>query len=135
MSIVEALAFAVVLLSGLYFLALGSASLLRPAQASRYLLGFATSAGAHFAELAVRFLVGAALVIESPRMLFSAAFHLFGWLLLVTTAALLLVPWRWHRRFAQQAVPRALRFIPLIGVTSLLLGILILAARLRGKSG
>jgi len=52
--------------------------------------------------------------------------------LVVTSAALLLVPWQWHRRFAGRAVPQALRFLPLIGICSLLLGGLVLVAALRG---
>jgi hypothetical protein len=37
-----------------------------------------------------------------------------------------LVPWRVHDRFAKAAVPKALRYLPLIGVASLALGGLLL---------
>jgi hypothetical protein len=134
MSMIEFLAFAIVVLAGLYFIALAAVSLLTPARANRFLLGFAGSPSAHYAELLLRFLVGGALVLHAPRMLFSGAFHLFGWVLVVTTASLLLVPWQWHHRFAQRAVPRATRYITLIGVASLAIGGLILVAVIRGSA-
>ena len=98
------------------------------------MLGFASSQPVHILELFLRFVVGAAFVLYAPRMFLSGAFNLFGWVLLVTTACLLLVPWRWHQRFAQQAVPRATRHITLIGLASLAIGGLILAAVARGSA-
>jgi hypothetical protein len=50
----------------------------------------------------------------------------------ITMAGLFAVPWRWHRRFAQRAVPQALRYLELAGVASLLFGVLVLAAVVRG---
>ena len=131
---IELFALAVVVLAALYLLALGAASLVVPARASRFLLGFAASQSVHFAELLLRLVVGAALVFFAPHMSFSGAFIFFGWVLLVTTACLLLVPWRWHRRFTQHAVPHATRYIRLIGVASLAFGGLMLAAVSRGSA-
>jgi hypothetical protein len=126
------LASAIVVAAGLFLAALGGASLLVPARAGPFLLGFATTPTKHYAELALRLLVGGAFVLAAPSMLFPEVFTVFGWLLLVTTAGLLLVPWRWHQRFAQRAVPEALRFLPLIGLVSLGFGGLILFALFRG---
>lgn len=131
---IEALALAVVVVTGLYFCALAAASLLVPAKASRFLLGFASSPRVHYIELSVRLLVGAALLIYAPRMFAPGVFSLFGWLLVITTVCLLLLPWRWHHRFAQQAVPRAISHIKVIGISSLVLGGLILAAVVRGNA-
>lgn len=122
------LATAMVFLSGLYLLALGVLSLLRPAQASRFLLGFATSARAHYFELVLRMLVGFAFVVEAPNSRFELPFSVFGWVLIGSTACLLLVPWQWHHRFAQMAVPYAIRSLGLVAVASLALGACILAA-------
>lgn len=130
----EALALSVVVVTALYFCALAAACLLMPAQAKGFLLGFANSPRAHYAELFIRFLVGGSLVVSAPRMFGSGAFSVFGWVLLATTACLLLLPWRWHHRFAQQAVPRATRYITLIGLSSLALGGLILVAVIRGSA-
>lgn len=132
MSISEVGALAIVALAGAYLLVLGAMSLLAPSRASRFLLGFAGSRTKHYAELFLRFALGAAFVLHAPRMLLSDVFNLFGWVLLVTTACLLLLPWRWHHRFARQAVSRATRHIALIGVASSALGGFILLAVVRG---
>lgn len=134
MSLIEVFARAAIVLAALYLLALGIASLVVPTRSSRFLLGFARSQSIHFVELFLRFIVGAALVLYAPRMLLSDAFNLFGWVLLVTTTCLLLVPWRWHHRFAQQVVPRVIRHITLFGLASLAIGGLILAAVGRGSA-
>ena len=130
----EALALTVVALTGLYFCALGAASLFVPTKANRFLLGFASSPRVHYIELSVRLLVGAALVISAPRMFAPGTFSLFGWVLLVTTACLLLVPWQWHHWFAQQVVPRVIFYIKVIGICSLALGGLLLAAVVGGSA-
>ena len=122
---------ALVVLAGAYFIGLGGLSLFAPHRASRFLLGFAASPAKHYAEMAARLVVGGALVLQAPRMSFPGAFHLFGWVLVVTTACLLLVPWQWHRRFAERVVPAATRYITLVGMVSLALGVLLLAAVLR----
>ena len=97
-------------------------ALAAPARARRFLLGFASSPVLHYAELAIRCVVGAGFVHRAPNMRFPLVFTVAGSVLLLTTAGLVLVPWRWHRRFAERSVPAALRFLPLLGVASLLLG-------------
>jgi hypothetical protein len=128
MTLIEVVALAAIVLAALYLLALGAAALVMPARSSRFLLGFARSHPVHFVELFLRFVVGAALVCYAPRMFLSGAFNLSGWVLLVTTTCLLVLPWRWHQRFAQYTVPRVTRYITLVGLASLAIGGLILAA-------
>ena len=110
----------------MFFLVLGLAALIRPSSAKRFLLGFATSALKHYAELATRLVVGAAMLLVAPHSAHAPALTAFGWLLIVTTAVMAIVPWRIHRRFAEASVPKALRFLPMIGVSSLVLGGLLL---------
>ena len=66
------------------------------------------------------------MLIAAPHSIHPLALTAFGWLLIGTTAVMAVVPWRVHRRFAEAAVPKALRFLPLIGVTSVVLGGLLL---------
>ena len=106
----------------IFFLLLGLIALIRPSIAGRFLLGFAGSALKHYVELGVRFVVGGAMLVVAPHSTYSVALTVFGWLLIVTTAVMAVVPWRVHRRFAETAVPKALRFLPMIGVSSLVLG-------------
>jgi hypothetical protein len=130
--VMQALAEVVVALTGLFLLGLGAASLLVPARAKRFLLGFASSPLKHGFEMAVRTVIGGALVVLGPQTPWPAVFAGFGWILILTSAALLLVPWRWHRAFAQRSVPQALRFLPWIGLASGMAGagLLVVLARL-----
>jgi hypothetical protein len=128
------MALGIVATVGLFLTTLGVASLAAPSHASRFLLGFAGSPSRHYAELALRILVGGAFVFVAPGMLFPSAFALFGWVLLLTTAGLLLIPWRWHHRFAQRAVPEALRFLPWVGLFSVVFGGLVLSAVYHGNA-
>jgi hypothetical protein len=134
MTLIEVVALAAIVLAALYLLALGAAALLMPARSSRFLLGFARSPPIHLLELFLRFVVGAALVCYAPRMLLAGAFNLSGWVLLVTTTCLLLLPWRWHRRFAEYTVPRVTRHITLVGFASLAIGGVLLAAVAYGSA-
>ena len=65
-------------------------------------------------------------------MLFSGLFVVFGWILVVTTAGLFVIPWRWHKRFAEHAVPYAIQQLRLVAVASLFLGGFVLASVILG---
>ena len=134
MNHIETLALAVVVLTALYLIGLAAISFLAPAQARRFLKGFAGSARARFAEMAIRLVVGCSLLVCAHRMLYPMAFLLFGWVLVATTAILLLLPWRWHHRFAEKVVPPITRRVWLLGMVSLPLGGIILFAVLHGGS-
>lgn len=120
------LALVVVVLAGLYLVALGLVAVLAPARAERFLSGFARSATAHYTECAIRLAVGGALVLRAPDLLFPMALGVFGWMLVTTTAVLFAVPWRWHHQVAQRVVPLAVRHLRLVGGVSLAAGGLIL---------
>ncbi len=112
----------VVAIIGVYFIALGIVALVAPERGKSFLLGFADSPGKHYLELALRFIAGGGLVFYAPSMRYPAIFATFGWILLVTTLGLLMIPWRWHDMFARRAVPAALQYLKLIGVASLAMG-------------
>jgi len=131
---IDSLALVLVVLVGLYFAALGTAALVAPGFAKTFLLGFAATPAKHYAELFTRLIVGGAFLVHSPKMLFPSGFNFFGWLLVGTTAALLLVPWQWHHRFAQHTVPQAVRYLALIGLCSLVFGGFVLVAVVRGTA-
>jgi hypothetical protein len=121
--VIETIALSVIVLAGLYFIGLGSLALMKPAVATRFLLGFASTARLHYTELLLRMMVGVAFVLQAPQLEFAEVVSIFGWLLVGTTAGLLLLPWRWHRAFARRVVPPATRYISVIGVVSLGLGV------------
>lgn len=129
-TMLEPLAFAVVVLAALYLVGLAVASFVAPAKTAAFLNVFAGSARAHYTEIGIRLLVGAALVVAAPRMLYADVFYWFGWVLVVTSIILLLLPWRWHHRFAQRVVPPLTKRVWLFGLLSLPLGGVILFAAL-----
>lgn len=134
MSLVTLLALVIVVLAALYLVALGAASFIVPVRAGRFLQGFASTPSLHYLELSMRLVVGAAFVQYAPSMLYPKAFSLFGWLLLITTAGLLLLPWKWHQRFARRVVSGSTRFLAAIGIGSLLLGAAVICAVWHGQA-
>jgi hypothetical protein len=117
------IALSLIALAGAFLIGLGLASLIRPPWAQRFLLGFATTPQRHYAELLIRIVIGAALVFAAPRMMGSTLVAVAGWVLLITTTVMVALPWRLHRDFAQRAVPKALAYLPVIGVVSLAAGV------------
>lgn len=112
----------VVVLVGFYFVVLAVAALMKPSVARRFLLGFAGSARAHYAELTLRVVVGGAFILVAHRLAASYVWSAFGWVLVLTSLLLLCLPWQWHQRFAKLSVPAATRSMALIGLGSALAG-------------
>ena len=122
-----------VLLSGIlvvafafFLLGLAVLILVHPLLAERFLSLFASSARAHYTEQLLRLLAGAAMVIFSPSMWLSPVFHVFGWIIVATAIGLLLLPWRWHHRFAKWAIPLAIRHLRLFAAGAFTLAVFIL---------
>ncbi len=126
------LALPIVALASLYFVALSVVSFTSPSRASSFLMGFASSAATHYAELLVRAIVGLAFIVQAAHVPFPPSFRIFGWLLVGTTAILFLIPWQWHRKFTQRAVPQALRYLRAVAVVSLFMGGFVLWSIIRG---
>ena len=122
----------VVLLTGLWLVGFAFYIVFRPEGAKRVLGGFASSARAHFLEQALRLVAGSGFVLFASELRFSDLMRGFGWILIVTTVGLIVTPWRWHQRFAQWAIPFAVRRIKLDALGSFLLGAFILYAMLPG---
>lgn len=118
----------ILVLAALYLLVLGAIALRRPDLATRFLGGFAATARLHFTELGLRVLTGSAMILYAPRMAWGQLITGFGWILVGTSIALALVPWRIHRQFASRTVPRAMRFLTLIGLVAMAGGLWLLAA-------
>jgi len=129
---INLLASILVPLTGIYLIGLAVVLLLSPARASLFLGGFASSAFTHYLELVLRLIVGGAILLSAPGMLFSGFFVILGWILVVTTVGLFAVPWQWHQRFAQWGVPYATRNTRLVAVASFVFGGFVLASVILG---
>ncbi len=118
----------VVALAGFYLIVLGGLCALRPAVAKRFLHAHASTLRAHVVELTLRAAVGMALVVAGPTMRGATVATFAGWLLIITTVVLAIVPWRQHRRFAAWSVPMATRSLPLLALGSLASGAVVLTS-------
>ena len=122
------LALIIVIAAGLYLLALSLISFLKPEKASGFLLGFASSASFHYLELFIRIVIGTAFVVRAPLMNSSEIFSIFGWILIITSICLFLIPWHWHRKFALRVVPLAIKHLKLVAICSVMVGGFIISA-------
>jgi|GEM_PF-1201528 len=112
----------VVVTAGIFLLMLGVLALLVPDQFGKFLLAFAQTSRLHFAELALRLVVGVSFLVCWPFMQWGGVFRVVGWVLIITTLIMVLVPWQKHREFACWAVPKALSYTSAVGVCSLVMG-------------
>jgi hypothetical protein len=78
-------------------------------------------------------IVGAAMVIQAPHLPYSMVFAIFGWMLILTTAVLLVIPWTWHRGFAERVLPRVVSLLPLIGAAAIAMGSGLMFCLMRSK--
>ena len=116
----------VVVAFGVCLIGLAAVIAFRPPVAERFLNAFASSARAHYTEQAARLIAGVAIVLFAPSMWYSDLFRIFGWIIIVTAIGLLLIPWQWHHKFGEWAIPLAIRHLKLYGLGASALGTLIL---------
>ena len=115
-----------IVLAGIWLIGLAVAAFVRPERVKDFFGKFASSAFAHFFEMFGRLIVGAAFVIYAPQMMFPMVFTAFGWLLIGTTAVLIFVPWKLHRKFADRSLPMVEKWMTLFGAVSFCGGLFLL---------
>jgi hypothetical protein len=116
----------VVVAFGLFLVGVAGTVFARRALAERFLMSFASSARAHYVEQAFRLLIGASLILFSPAMRQPALFRFIGWAIVISSVALLLVPWRWHHRLGERVLPMVVRHMRLYALALLAFGVLLL---------
>jgi hypothetical protein len=104
----------------------------KPAVAERFLMRFASSARTHYVEQVFRLLIGAALVVLSPAMWQPNIFWLIGWAVMISSVALMCVPWQWHHRFAERLLPIVVGRLRLCALAPCAFGALLLYGVLEG---
>lgn len=117
-------AMAILWLVCLYLFGLGLLILVDRDQAQRFLASFGQSPRANWTEAVMRMLVGLAFVIAAPVLDHPLIMRVLGGFLSGTAVLFVLFPGL-HRRFAAPAVALVAPFLPLIGVASIILAILL----------
>lgn len=84
--------------------------------------------------MVVRLAVGLAMISYAPQMASSRVFLFAGWILVVTTGVLMMIPWHWHRRIALRAVPFATTHLTWFALASAAIGAFVLMSALGSVS-
>ena len=118
----------VVVAGATFFIGLAGLVFAKPAVAERFFMGFASSARTHFIEQILRVLFGGALVTYSSAMWQADIFRLVGWIIVVSSVALILFPWQWHHRFGKRMLPVFIQHMRLYAIGTFAFGAVILYA-------
>ena len=89
-----------IVISGVWLIAVGILMFLRPQSAIRYIGKAASTNFINYSELTLRGIWGIALVSFAEFSKFPEILGVFGVFILVTTAILFFVPRKWHARYA-----------------------------------
>ena len=116
----------VVAVFGCFLIALSGVIFIKPALAERFFKLFASSERAHYTDQALRLLIGASMIVVAPAVWRADLFQLIGWAIVVTAVVLILLPWRWHHRFGQWAIPLVLRNMRFYAVGLFAFGVFLL---------
>jgi glucan phosphoethanolaminetransferase (alkaline phosphatase superfamily) len=125
---VNLLASLVIVLSSCLLIGFALTAYARPKLAERFLMSFASSARAHYLEQTFRLVMGASIVVLSPTMWQTTVFSVLGWSLVLSSIALMLLPWKWHRRLGEHVLPKLVRHMKLFAVGVFAFGALLLFA-------
>lgn len=125
---VSLLASLVVFASSILLIAFAATTFARPALAERFLMSFASTARAHYVEQTLRLVMGGAIVVLSPTMWQATAFSILGWLIVLSSVVLILVPWKWHHRLGVHVLPKLVRYKKMFAVAVFAFGVLLLFA-------
>jgi len=115
-----------VVVFGLLLVFFTGMAIAKPVLATRFLMNFASSARAHYAEQVGRLVVGTALILAAPTMWQSKMFWLIGCAIVASSAALICLPWQWHDRLGERIRPLFSRYLWLYVAGAFLFGLLLL---------
>jgi hypothetical protein len=116
----------VVIASSLFLIGLAGVMFVKPAVTERFILSFASSARAHYIEMFFRLLFGASLVLLSQAMWQPKLFLVLGSAIVISSVALLVVPWQWHHRIGTRVLPLLVRYLRLYALGIFAFGALLL---------
>ena len=116
----QSLALPVVIAAGLWLLGVGVLMVARPGYCLDLLGRMSNNLKAsnwrlNLTEQGLRLLAGSALIVRAPVSKLPLLFEVLGWILVVSSAIILLVPITWHGAYgkwwAERLTPRAIRLL------------------------
>lgn len=109
---------------GVFFILVGFLMLFNPSKARETLRKAGSTNLIHFGELTVRLLPATAFILYAESSKIPEAFTIFGWFMIATSIALILIPKRYHNQFSNQAA-KVLKpiYFQLIAPFSMLIGL------------
>src|SRR5580704_19081220 len=132
MTIMNAVARAILVALGLFLISLAGVVFAKPAVDERFFMSFASSARAHYTEQVARVLIGASLILRSAAMWQPKVFWLIGCAIVLSSLVLILAPWQWHHRFGERVRPILIRRMKLFAIGISAFGVLLLCGVFRG---
>jgi hypothetical protein len=90
----------IVILFGMFLIGVGLFMLISPARARKYLRKAGSTNLINYAEITIRMIPAAALVISAEVSRFPEIFRLLGWFMITTSIVLYFVPRRIHHNYA-----------------------------------
>lgn len=88
------------IVAGMWLIGLGGLMAFWPHRALAALARMGGSNTVHFGEMAIRTLIGGALVIAGPASRFPVVIPVIGWFLIVSALVLAVLPRRWHAAYS-----------------------------------
>jgi hypothetical protein len=126
MTIISAVAGAILVAFGFFLVGLTVVVFAKPAVAERFFMAFASSARAHYTEQIIHLVIGASLILRSGAIWQPKVFWFVGWAVVLSSLVLIVTPWQWHDRFGEAVRPMLIRHMKLFAAGLLAFGVLLI---------
>lgn len=117
----------IMILFGLFFIAIGFLMLFNPKKARAILRKAGSTNFINYAEITIRIIPAIGLILSANNSKYPDAFKIFGWFMLLTSFVLYFVPRQLHHNFSMKAanILKPIHF-QLISPLSIVIGIFII---------
>ena len=93
----------VVIFFGVFIIVIGFVMLINPTKARNTLRKAGSTNFINYAEITLRLIPAIALIVSSESSKFPLAFQVFGWIMLITSLILYVVPRKTHHKFSMKS--------------------------------
>lgn len=90
----------IIILFGIFFISVGFLMLLNPEKARNILKKAGSTNLINYAEITIRMIPAAGLILYADLSKFPESFKIFGWFMLLTSLVLYFVPRQWHHNYS-----------------------------------